>query len=132
MPIEVASSGRAIALLNSELFNMLRITVEDATEHVRLKLEGNLCGPWVTELEECWRAATPTLAGRQLKLDLTAVSRIDCAGKYLLALLRGTGAELTASGAATREVVERIALDWPGYCRCKDITDSSRSSRHLP
>jgi ABC-type transporter Mla MlaB component len=116
MPGEVASSGTAITLLNSELFNMLRITVEDATDHVRLKLEGNLCGPRVTELEERWRAATPTLAGRQVKLDSAAVSRIDSAAKYLLALLRGTGAELIASGAATREIVERIALDWPGYC----------------
>jgi ABC-type transporter Mla MlaB component len=105
---------------------MLRITIEDATDHVRLKLEGNLCGSWVTELEECWRAASPTLGSRQLKLDLTAVSRIDCAGKYLLALLRGTGAELIASGAATREVVERIALDWPSYCQCQNTTDSSR------
>jgi ABC-type transporter Mla MlaB component len=92
---------------------MLRITVLDAIDHVKLKLEGNLCGPWVTELEECWRATSPTLASRQLKLDLTAVGRIDGAGKYLLALLRGSGAELIASGAATREVVERIALDWP-------------------
>src|SRR5271170_1311633 len=94
---------------------MLRITVEDAMDHVKLKLEGNLCGPWVTELEECWRATSPTLASRPLRLDLTAVSRIDNAGKYLLALLCGTGAELIASGAATREIVERISLDWPSH-----------------
>jgi len=104
------------------------ISEEDAR---MLETEG-LAEVWVTELEDCWRAATPTLAGRQLKLDLIAVSRIDCAGKYLLALLRGMGAELIASGAATREVVERIALDWPGYCGCQNTTDSSRSSRHLP
>jgi ABC-type transporter Mla MlaB component len=104
---------------------MLRITVQDATHHVKLKLEGNLCGPWVTELEECWRATNPTLADRPLSLDLTAVSRIDAAGKYLLVLLCGSGAELIASGAATKEVVERITLDWPIFCQRQIQTDSS-------
>jgi hypothetical protein len=64
---------------------MLRITVHDAIDHVKLKLEGKLSGPWVADLDECWRATSPTLAGRELRLDLTAVDHIDTAGKYLLA-----------------------------------------------
>jgi hypothetical protein len=36
---------------------MLRITVQRSPTQVRLKLEGNLAGAWVTELEECWRSA---------------------------------------------------------------------------
>jgi ABC-type transporter Mla MlaB component len=92
---------------------MLRITMQDEMDHVKLKLEGNLSGSWVTELEECWRKTSRTLAGRELRLDLTAVGRIDAAGKYLLALLRGTGAVLIASGATNVAVVETIELDWP-------------------
>jgi anti-anti-sigma regulatory factor len=98
---------------------MLRVTVQDETDHIKLKLEGNLSGISVKELEECWRATSPGLAGRELRLDLTAVDRIDASGKYLLALLRGTGAVLMASGAATVEIVKQINLDWPSCERSR-------------
>ena len=62
---------------------MLRITLDDGAEKVRLKLEGNLVGPWVAELEEVWQAAQSTLAGRSLSVDVTAVGHVDSAGKYL-------------------------------------------------
>jgi ABC-type transporter Mla MlaB component len=92
---------------------MLRITVHDEPDKVRLKLEGNLVGPWVAELEEAWRAAQLTLAGRALSLDVTAVGHVDSAGKYLLALLRGRGADVTASGTVMTDLVRTIAEDWP-------------------
>jgi len=92
---------------------MLRITVQDEPEQVTLKLEGNLYGIWVTELEDSWRAVNSTLAGRPLLLDLTAVDRVDSAGNYLLALLRRSGAQLIASGTAMSELVRSIARDWP-------------------
>jgi ABC-type transporter Mla MlaB component len=92
---------------------MLKITVHAAADNVRLELEGNLVGPWVAELEEAWRAAQPTLAGRSLSLDVTAVGHVDSAGKYLLALLRGSGAELLASGMVMTDLVRTIADDWP-------------------
>jgi len=92
---------------------MLRITIQDAPSQVTLKLEGNLGGIWVAELEESWRAVNSTLAGRSLCLDLTAVDRVDSAGNYLLALLRRNGAQLLASGTAMSELVRSIARDWP-------------------
>jgi ABC-type transporter Mla MlaB component len=92
---------------------MLRITVQDEPEQVTLKLEGNLGGIWVAELEDSWRAVNSTLAGRSLFLDLTAVDRVDSAGNYLLALLRRSGAQLIASGTAMSELVRSIAKDWP-------------------
>ena len=52
-------------------------------------------------------------AGRCLRLDLTAVDRVDSAGNYLLALLRRSGAQLIASGTAMNELVQSIARDWP-------------------
>ena len=91
---------------------MLRITVRDEPDHVGLKLEGNLTGTWVAELEDSWRATRRTLAGRALRLDLTAVQRVDRAGTYLLALLRRNGVQLIASGTVMTELVHSIAADW--------------------
>jgi len=92
---------------------MLRITVTPESDVIRLKLEGDLAGAWVTELEQSWRAAHSTRGDRRLNLDLTAVERVDMAGKYLLALLRYSGAHLIASGALMTEIVRTIAGDWP-------------------
>ncbi len=92
---------------------MLRIVVAEGPDHVTLKLEGNLAGPWVVELEHAWRAARPRLNQRSLAVDLTAVGYVDEAGKYLLALLSRDGAHLTTAGAAMTELVRTIGEDWP-------------------
>ena len=91
---------------------MLRIVVGEGSDQVTLKLEGSLAGPWVAELEHAWRAARPGLKGRSLGVNLTAVDYVDEAGKYLLALLSGYGAHLTATGTAMTELVRTIAEDW--------------------
>ena len=92
---------------------MLRITVQDEPDQVMLKLEGNLDGIWVAELEDSWRAVNSTLAGRSLCLDLTAVDCVNNARSYLLALLCRSGVQLIASGMAMSELVRGIARDWP-------------------
>lgn len=96
---------------------MLRITVQDRPERVTLKLEGQLIGAWVGELENSWRATNSVLYGRSLCLDLNAVNHVDGAGKYLLALIACSGAVLTASGAEMKELLRAIAEEWPlrGY-----------------
>jgi len=40
---------------------MLRITIEEKQNAVVLRLEGQLIGPWVADVEQCWRNvfATP-------------------------------------------------------------------------
>jgi ABC-type transporter Mla MlaB component len=92
---------------------MLRITVTPESDIIRLKLEGDLAGAWVPELEESWRAAHSMRGDRRLDLDLTSVAHVDMAGKYLLALLHYSGAHLIASGALMTELVRTIAGDWP-------------------
>jgi hypothetical protein len=52
---------------------MLRITIEESTESVTLRLEGKLIGPWVEEVEQCWRKVFITLGPRTVLVDLTAV-----------------------------------------------------------
>ena len=92
---------------------MLKITVQHSPSEVRLKLEGNLAGAWVTELEDSWRSAHSSLAGRSLCVDLLAVEQVDRAGRYLLALMRRNGAQLIASGAVMTEFVRTISGDGP-------------------
>ena len=92
---------------------MLKISIQDEPNLVTMKLEGSLAGTWVIELEESWRAVRPKVAGRPLRIHLAGVERVDTAGRYLLALLRDRGVDLTAEGVVMVEVVRTIAEDWP-------------------
>jgi anti-anti-sigma regulatory factor len=91
---------------------MLRITVHERPDQITLRLEGDLSGTWVSELEDSWRAARATLAGRRLSIDLTGVEHVDGAGRYLLALLGLSGADLLASGTAMTELVRTVTGNW--------------------
>jgi anti-anti-sigma regulatory factor len=93
---------------------MLRITVEPELDRIRLKLEGDLAGPWVGEVEQSWLATCAMRGNRPLYLDLTGVQHVDRAGRYLLGLLRCSGAYLVASGVQMTELVRTIEDNWPG------------------
>jgi anti-anti-sigma regulatory factor len=88
---------------------MLKITQQrDAeSESVSFMLEGRLAGPWVEELETCWRqtAANPR---SHAVVDLTGVTFVDADGKALLIRMWQQGAELRAAGCLTRCIVEEI------------------------
>src|ERR1700734_1219931 len=92
---------------------MLKISIQDEPNLVTMKLEGSLAGTWVIELEESWRTVKPRIAGRPLRVHLAEVERVDTAGRYLLALLRDRGVDLTAEGVVMVEVVRTIVEDWP-------------------
>ena len=87
---------------------MLRITIHDAPPTLTFRLEGRLAGPWVGELEECWRGA---LAGRRepiFRVDLTEVTSIDAAGQACLAALHRQGAKFVAADCLMKAVVAEI------------------------
>lgn len=84
---------------------MLKITTQtDATGTV-LELEGKLTGPWVQELENCWRGV---IADRRVRVRLKAVAFIDDAGRKLLAEMHQQGTELVGEGCMTKAIVEEI------------------------
>jgi hypothetical protein len=85
---------------------MLRITLHHNPGSLTFQLEGRLAGPWVRELEDCWRS-TPA---RQpvVRFDLTGVTFVDAAGKAFLAARHAEGAELLASGCLMRAFVAEI------------------------
>ena len=87
---------------------MLRITIQDKPRTLTFRLEGRLVGPWLRELQECWRS---TLAGQSkpfLCVDLTGVTFIDAAGQACLAALHRQGAQLLAADCLTKAVVDEI------------------------
>ena len=96
---------------------MLRITAQNEPATVTLKLEGDVTGVWVRELFDTWEAALRDLGGRELRIDLTDVRRIDQAGEYLLALMRCTSAtQLVGAGTVTADLIRTISRTWTADC----------------
>jgi anti-anti-sigma regulatory factor len=87
---------------------MLKITVHDAADPFRLELEGRLAGPWVCELEHCWHTAKASQPHGRLSVDLTGVTFIDQAGRYLLRLMHRDGVHLVASGLMLQDILDHI------------------------
>ena len=88
---------------------MLKITRhhDAVSESVSFMLEGRLAGPWVEELETCWRQIAASLQNHTV-IDLTGVTFVDADGKALLTRMWQQGAELRAAGCLTRCIVEEI------------------------
>ena len=101
---------------------MLKITQQQdaASESTSLILEGRLGGPWVEELDTCWRQMAANSQGGAV-VDLTGVTFVDAEGKTLLTKMWQQGAQLHAVGCLNRCIVEEITK--------ADRTGSSRLSR---
>ena len=88
---------------------MLRITVNDSAGVLTFRLEGRLEGPWVRELEQCWRSMLD--GAKTVRVDLTGVTYIDAAGKAQLAEMHEHGAQFIAGDCETKGVVAEIVGD---------------------
>jgi anti-anti-sigma regulatory factor len=88
---------------------MFRITTRATDDEVVLTLEGCLSAALVEEVEACWRRALETLDGRQLRVDLRALWRVDAEGRDLLATMHHVGAQFVASGCVMPELVREIS-----------------------
>lgn len=89
---------------------MLKISIMPEGTGTKLLVEGRLVGPWVEELDRCWRELGVAPEG-QVLLDLTGVTFVDAPGKALLARMRRGGVELRATGCLMRCIVEEIAKE---------------------
>jgi len=87
---------------------MLRITVHDRPPVLSFQLEGALAGPWVRELEKCWRSALARRPKAILRVDLTEATFIDESGKACLAALHREGAEFVAADCLMIAIVAEI------------------------
>lgn len=85
---------------------MLKITTHKNTRGTIFELEGKLAGPWVPELESCWRRAVAS--DQPVKVMLKAVTFINGAGRGLLTEMHRNGTELVAEGCMTKAIVAEI------------------------
>jgi anti-anti-sigma regulatory factor len=87
---------------------MLKITLHDSFGEFRLKLEGRLSGPWVQELEQCWKTASSTTQGRRTVVDLGEVDFVDPRGQSLLTEMHAEGVEMEAISPLICSVLKEV------------------------
>jgi anti-anti-sigma regulatory factor len=88
---------------------VLKITVDENSGEMVLKLEGRLAGPWVAELDHLWEQLAPARAGRKISLDLRATTFADADGiRSLRTIYSETGAEILAGTPWTQYLAEEI------------------------
>ncbi len=87
---------------------MLRITVHDKPPALTFQLEGDLAGPWVRELEECWQSTLKQRRKSILCVDLTGLTHVDIDGQACLAALYRQGAKFVAADCLTKAIVAEI------------------------
>jgi ABC-type transporter Mla MlaB component len=85
----------------------------DQPRVLTFRLEGRLDGPWVAELEKCWRANRVRARDSLHRVDLSGVTFVDDAGKALLARMYEQGAAMVAGDCLTNAIVEEIAATRP-------------------
>ena len=90
---------------------MLRITANDNPRVLTFRLEGRLEGPWVHELDQCWRSLVENGNEPTVCVDLTGVTYIDAAGKTRLAEMHEQGAQFIAGDCETKAIVAEIVGD---------------------
>ncbi len=86
---------------------MLRINYVHTEAERRWTLCGQLRGPWVEELEGCWRQLRGN-AGARSVVDLTDVTFIDESGERLLSEMRSNGVEFVAAGVDTTHLLQNL------------------------
>lgn len=87
---------------------MLKITMASEAEPCTLKLEGKLSGPWVDELERCWKDASKHAPVGQLAVDLSGVTYISSEGKKLLSSMLLQGVDLRSGSLLTRFLLGQV------------------------
>ena len=70
---------------------VIRITVEETNKNVCLIVEGKLSGPSVPEFEDFALKVRESSYGKAVDVDVSGVSRMDAAGRSLVARLRTEG-----------------------------------------
>jgi ABC-type transporter Mla MlaB component len=85
---------------------VLKITIQNSSSTVILKLEGSLKGPWVDELRKAWHTSANMAAGQPVSVDLAAVTFADAAGRDLLLRMRKEGVALSGGSSFLRQLLD--------------------------
>ena len=87
---------------------MLRTMITDTPFEQRWVLQGRLCGQWAGDLKEKWEGSRSAREGRKCAVDLEDVISVDNAGESVLLEMMMEGAELIASRAYMKHVLESL------------------------
>jgi anti-anti-sigma regulatory factor len=104
----IALPAHLAAFVRSTSAAMLKITLHDSANELRFRLEGRLCGAWVSELRQCWLTAQSTAHNRKTTVDLGEVDYVDAEGQSVLAEMFRNGAGLKAVTPLIRGMVQEI------------------------
>lgn len=85
---------------------MLRITIQNTSNALLMKLEGSVKGPWVEELRKAWLTSAKMGDGEPVNIDLGGVSFIDGDGRDLLLRMQKEGAALSGGSSFLRHILE--------------------------
>jgi hypothetical protein len=88
---------------------MLKISVEESKNSVRLILEGRLVGPWVEEFRRVCQEENVQDRNLDLTIDLCGVTSMDADGQGFLQQLLQEGATLTCSDVLNQYLVELMS-----------------------
>lgn len=87
----------------------LRITLEENSAAMILKLEGRVAGPWAAELSRVWRETHPAVSARPFYLDLRDTTYADAVGiRVLRAIHAQTGAAILTSTPWTEYLADEV------------------------
>jgi ABC-type transporter Mla MlaB component len=110
---------------------MLRIYVHDQVPVTSFVLEGKLVGPWVKELENCWKSALAAYPSTMMLVDLADVSFIDTEGRVLLARMREKGARLLSTGVLINAIVAEINAEQNKHMNpCSNLIRNKEEAVH--
>jgi ABC-type transporter Mla MlaB component len=86
---------------------VFRVTTITAKGSPVLKLEGKLSGPWVDELQNCWKETVAESTHRKaIKIDMRGVSYVDHRGQNLLQRMEHEGASLEECSDFIRQLLD--------------------------
>ncbi len=87
---------------------MLRITLVRESESPVMKLEGNLSGPWVDEVEHAWHEVSHDRPAKPVVVELSDVTFVSREGRKLLKSMLREGADLQSRSLMTQFLVGEI------------------------
>jgi ABC-type transporter Mla MlaB component len=94
---------------------MLKIDTIESGSEIILTLHGRLAGPWVDELESHWRRMQATAGERPVRVDLSGVTGIDAAARYLLQLMHVRNVSLVGACLAIQASLDDDPTTTPGH-----------------
>jgi hypothetical protein len=98
---------------------VIRITRLGGGSDFRLYVEGTLSDGWIDALEECWLSARAQCNGHVMRIDLSGVTYVDDKGRDLLERMMRDGADVSATGLLTREIISEIRKEMGNHARRK-------------